>query len=92
MKKCIILKQEYIEIGKLKKAEIETAQDKQFKKTVSLFKEQMKEVIKAFKIIKELSPNSVIIEYAEVMNDKMHEILRSADIVEIIDSMIPNDA
>ena len=91
MKKLVFLVQEYVE-GK-NKAERETAQEKGFEASVKLFKEQMKDLFaaKAFKIVKEVPPDAVLIEYAEVIDNKMWEALRAADIVSIIDSIIPSD-
>ena len=89
MKRCIFLKQEYVEPGQLKKPELAAAKDNQFKQTVLLFKSQMKEISKSFKILKELSPEAVVIEYADDLQDKMYEMLCAADIVQTIDSILP---
>lgn len=96
MKKLIYLHQEYLDAKeeKLNKGEAEAARQKIFDKSVQAFKEQMKELFtaKAFKILKDVpSEGAVLIEYAEVMDDKMWEALRAADIVSVVDSMIPSD-
>lgn len=95
MKKLIFLVQEYLEINKetVTKKELETAQKKLFDKSVKAFKGQMQELYaaKAFTILKEVSPDAVLIEYAEVLDDKMWEALRAADIVSIVDSTVPTD-
>jgi hypothetical protein len=87
VKKCIFLKQEYLDASKLKKADIVIAKDKIFQKSLLLFKKQMKKM--DFKIIQVLSPNSVVVEYSEAMDEQMFEALRAAQIVEIIDGILP---
>ncbi len=62
-----------------------------FPQCLQAFKTEMDELlsIKAFKIVKEYPPHSILIEYADIMHDKMYEALRKAPIVELIDSIIP---
>lgn len=92
MKKLIFLIQEYLDVKeeKLNKASAEVARQKLFSQSVKVFKDQMKDLFaaKAFKIVREMPPNAVIVEYADIMNEKMYEALRAADIVEIINSII----
>lgn len=95
MKKLIFLAQEYLDVNRetLSKKELDIAQSKLFAKSVTAFKEQMKELYaaKVFQIVKELTPEAVLIEYAPAVDDQMWEALRAADIVSIVDSIIPND-
>jgi len=96
MKKLVFLVQEYLDTkeGKLNKSEIETARQKIFDKSLQAFKEQMKELFtaKAFQILKDVpAEGAIIIEYAEVMDDKIWQALRAAKIVEVVDSMVPSD-
>jgi len=91
MKRLIYLKQEYVEPAKLNKSELAAAQLKEFEKSVVLFKEQMKELLgaKAFKILPGLPPEAILIEFAEVIHDKLYDHLRQAEVVDSIDSFLP---
>jgi hypothetical protein len=90
MKKIIFLKQEWFETKGLKKTEISDAQEDLFQEYIKVFKEQMQNLLpaKSFKIIKEIPPNSVLIEYADAIDEQMWIALRAAEIVDIVDSMI----
>ena len=91
MKKLVFLIQEYVEAKN--KTELAAAQQKVFQQSIKTFKEQMKDLFdaKSFKILKEVPPDAILIEYAEVMDVQMWESLRKAEIVSIVDAMIPND-
>ena len=92
MKKLIILVQEYIE-KKLNKTEMEAARSKIFESSISLFKDQMGNLFtaKTFKILKKVSPDAILIEYPEIMEEKMWTALRKASIVSVVDSILPNN-
>lgn len=91
MKKLIFLVQEYVEAKN--KTELVAARQKIFEQSVKTFKEQMKDLFaaKTFKILKEVPPDAVLIEYADVMDDKIWEALRAAEIVSVVDSLVPSD-
>ena len=90
MKKIIFLKQEWLETKGLKKTEVSDAQEDLFQEYIKAFQEQMKELlpVKSFKIIEEIPPNSLLIEYSDTIDDQMWIALRAAEIVDIIDSMV----
>jgi hypothetical protein len=87
MKKLIYLKQEWLETKGLKKIDIANAKENIFKKSVELFRQQMKG-LKIFKILQEIPPDAILIEYAEIVEDQMMAALRATEVVDIIDSMI----
>ena len=87
MKKLIFLKQEWLETKGMKKLEISEAEKDIYQKSVKSFKEQLKFV--KHKILKEVPFNSIIIEYDDAIDEEMVAALLAADIVEVIDSMIP---
>ena len=92
MKKLIILHQEYPEAKN--KTNKEVLRQEIFNNSVKIFKEQMKELldVKFFKILKELYDESaVLVEYEEVLDDRMWVAFRAADIVNIVDSAVPSD-
>lgn len=90
MKKIIFLKQEWLETKGLKKIEVSDAQEDLFQEYIKVFKEQMSSALpaKSFKIVKEMPPNSLLIEYSDAIDEQMWEALRAAEIVDIIDSMV----
>lgn len=89
MKKLVFLNQEWVEAKN--KTELEAKQQAAFENSVKSFKEQMKDLAQAFKILKKIPPEAVLIEYADAVDDQMWVALRAADIVSIVDSMVPSD-
>jgi hypothetical protein len=93
MKRLIFLKQEYLDVKKekLNKEKAERAREVMFDESVIIFKEQMKAslVAKECKILKEFPPDSILIEFADTLQDKMYKALVDASIVDIIDSLVP---
>jgi hypothetical protein len=89
MKKLIFLKQEWLETKGMKKSEISEAEKEIFQKSVKSFVEQLKSM--GYKILKEISPNSIIIEYDDALDEQTMAALQTANIVEIIDSMVPGN-
>ena len=92
MKKLIFLKQEYVD-DKLTKTESIKAHEKIFQQSIVLFKKQSKELLdnKSFKILKEVRPDAILIEYSEDIHTRMYESLCKVDIVASIDSIIPKE-
>jgi formyltetrahydrofolate hydrolase len=96
MKKLIILHQTYVDAkeDKLNKGEAEVARQKIFEQSVKTFKEQMKELldVKFFKILKEVyAEDAVLVEYEEVLDERMWKAFRAADIINVVDSIVPSD-
>lgn len=91
MRKLVFLNQEWVEAKN--KTELEAARAKVFQESIKTFKEQMGKLFetKAFTILKEVPPEAVLIEYADVIDDQMWDALREADIVSIVDSLVPSD-
>jgi hypothetical protein len=96
MKKLIILHQTYVDAkeDKLNKGEAEVARQKIFEQSVKIFKEQMGELYtsKTIKVLKNVPLElAVLVEYDEALDDKMWIAFRAADIVNVVDSMVPSD-
>ena len=93
MQKLIFLRQQYIDPteDKLSKKETTSIQQNQFLQSVASFKEQMTSLSKSFKIVKELPPDVLLIEHPDEICSEMYDALLAADIVEIIDSIIPQN-
>jgi hypothetical protein len=95
MKRLIFLKQEYLDIKKekLNKEKASQAREVMFDESVIIFKEQMKVLLatKECKILKEFPPDSVLIEFADELQDKMYKAMVEASIVDIIDSAVPKN-
>lgn len=87
MKKLIFLKQEWVDPKGLKKLEISESEKDIYQKSVKSFREQLKTI--KHKILKEIPPISILIEYDDVLEEEMTAALLAADIVEVIDSIIP---
>lgn len=90
MRKLITLKQEWVDPKGLKRSQVNEAKGDQFQESIAAFKEQMSELLppKAFKILKEVLPESLLIEYADALDEQMWAALRSAIVVQTIDSNI----
>ncbi len=93
MKRLIFLKQEYVDETILNKSEVIKAYEKYFLQSIKSFKAQLKEQIdnNSFKILKEVRPNAILIEFDSEDYDKLYEKFCKADIVAIIDSIIPKE-
>lgn len=94
MKKTLTLNVEYLNAKKLKKVDELAAREALFKDSLASFKKQMKVLFesKAFKITKEnWTENEIVIEFAEVIWEKLYAALCKADIVSIIDSIVHED-
>jgi len=93
MKKLIFLNQTYLDVkeAKLNKIEANEERLKIFKQSVKIFKTQMEPLwsSKAFKILEEIPPDTVLIEYDEKLHEKMWELFYKADIVSVVDSIMP---
>jgi len=95
MKKLIFLKQEYIDAKgqKLNKEQAEEARVKTYQQSIETFKQQMGDLFtsKSFIILKEVPPETILIEYSEVVDDKMWAAFRISEIVSVVDSIIPKE-
>ena len=89
MKKTIFLKVEYLDLKNKKStpAEEQKLREALLKKSVKLFKEQMRIHLenKELSILKEVFPSQVVIEYE---NDEVFRALIQAEVVEVIDSQV----
>ena len=87
MKRTIVLKVEYLDCSKLKKAEEEDQRQTLFKQAVKTFHQQMGELDKSFKTLRQdWVREEVLIEFPEVAWDKLYQALIAADIVSLIDA------
>ena len=95
MKRLIFLKQEYLDVKKekLNKEKASEAREVMFDESVVIFKEQMKELLasKTFRILKEFPPDSILIEFSDASQDQMYKAMVAASIVDIIDSLVPEE-
>jgi hypothetical protein len=91
MQKLIFLRQEYIDpsVDNLSKKEVADLQQKQFLQSIELFNAQM--IGQSFKAVKYIPADAILIEYDDALNDAMYKVLCSADVVDIIDSIIPQN-
>ena len=91
MKKIIMLEVEWLDTKKLKKSEEPTKRQELFDDAIKLFKEQLKTFFdtKTVKILKEnLEYKEIVIEFPEVIWEKLHKELIAAPVVTIIDSLV----
>ena len=91
MQKLIFLKQEYLDADeeKLSKKEAADLRQKHFLQTVIKFESQIKGIF--FKVLKELPPEALFIEYNDTDDEKIWECFHASDIVDIVDSIIPQN-
>lgn len=92
MKRTIVLKVEYLDCSKLKKAEEEAQRQALFKQSVKTFHEQMGDLDKSFKTLRQdWVREEVLIEFPEVVWEKLYPALLKADIVTLIDPFTYED-
>lgn len=93
MKKLIFLKQEYVESKGLNKTRFKEAKLDCFKESIALFKEQLSQLLvtKSFRILKEVPPDGLLIEHTDELNETIWQALCQAEVVDVIDSIIPAD-
>lgn len=86
MKKLLTLHTEYINIKKLSKDDAEKKRHEVFQNSMTEFKTQLKDFFKTFKVVEELPERAeVVIEFSEVVWDKLYTELLKADAVSIIE-------
>ena len=90
MRKLITLKQTWVDPKGLKKSQINEARDDFFDLSIKAFKDQMSDLWrnKSLKIIKEIPPDSLLVEYDDKLEEQMWVAFRAAEIVETVDSNI----
>ena len=94
MKRLIFLKMDYLDLEgkKIKKAEEDKLRLELCQKSIKEFKKELKVLLddKTIKIVKDHSPEpQVLIEFDEKKLELVLAALRAADIVDIIDAMVP---
>lgn len=96
MKRFIILKIEYLEVEKkMSKTKVQEARTKLCRQSIAQFRKEMKEWLdkKSIQITKEYDTTepSVIIVFDEKVWEALYKQLVSVEIVDVIDSIIPED-
>lgn len=93
MKKLIFLKQDYVDEKGINKTTSIGIHEKNYLNSIVLFKSQMKDMLndKSISILKEVRPDAILIEYSDVINDKVINRLRKADVVLTIDAIISKE-
>jgi Flp pilus assembly CpaF family ATPase len=93
-RRLIFLKMEYLDLKgkKVKKEEEQKLREELCQQSIKQFKKELKTLLddKSIKLVKDYSPEpQILIEFDEKKLEPVLEALRSADIVEVIDAMLP---
>lgn len=92
MRKLIVLKTEWFDASILKKSQEEERRKENFEESVKTFRGQMVELIKDIKIVRQdPAREEILIEFQDKLWPEIYEALIAADIVSVIDSIVPED-